>query len=363
MRASDTLSKFGGDEFIVLLQEVRHPDGTAATASRLLDAVATIHTAGPHELHVTACIGISVYPDDGLDGETLIKNADSAMYHAKSKGGSSFQFFHEDLNRRAIERQFLEQNLRRAMERNQLALNYQPKYDLQSRAITGVEALLRWDHPVRGTISPSIFIPVAEDCGLILPIGTWVLEQACRQARAWLDAGLPTLTMAVNVSGRQFQSERFEEKVMATLARFRIEPEDLELEVTESLLMKTPELTTSLLQSLRRKGVRVAIDDFGTGYSSLSYLHRFPIDSLKIDQSFVRQIGTPDGLSMVKSIIDMGRNLRMRIIAEGVETEQEAMTLERMGCDRAQGFYFSQPLTPADCTTLLETRKDLATTP
>jgi EAL domain-containing protein (putative c-di-GMP-specific phosphodiesterase class I) len=276
------------------------------------------------------------------------------MYSAKGSGISSYRFFHSDMSVRAIERQFLEQNLRLAMKRNELSLHYQPKYDLKSRAITGVEALLRWNHPDRGPISPATFIPVAEACGLILPIGTWVLEETCRQARAWLDAGLPKINLAVNVSERQFQNERFGEEVMATLARFRIDPEFLELEVTESLLMITPELTASLLQSLRRKGVRVAIDDFGTGYSSLSYLHRFPIDTLKIDQSFVRLVGTPDGASMVKAIVDMGRNLGMRTVAEGVETSDEATILDSMGCERAQGYYFSRPLTPENLAALLE---------
>jgi diguanylate cyclase (GGDEF)-like protein/PAS domain S-box-containing protein len=355
MRASDTLCRFGGDEFIVLLPEVQHPDKTGAIAARLLDNIAAKQSAGEHELHVTACMGISVYPDDGLDSETLIKNADTAMYHAKAKGASSFQYFHSDMNIRALERQFIEQNLRRAMNRGELELNYQPKYDLKSRAITGVEALLRWNHPVRGAIAPANFVPVAEDCGLILPIGTWVLEEACRQGRMWLDIGLPQITVAVNVSGRQFQSESFEDRVMGILDRFRIDPEYLELEVTESLLMKTPELTASLLQSLRRKGVRVAIDDFGTGYSSLSYLHRFPTDTLKIDQSFVRQIDTPAGLNIVRAIIGIGHNLGMRIVAEGVETEQEATILESMGCDKAQGYFFSQPLAPANLASLLET--------
>ncbi len=355
LRASDTLSRFGGDEFIVLLPEVHQPDGTEIAAAKLLEGLAAVHSAGEHELQVSACIGISLYPDDGLDGETLIKNADAAMYRAKAKGGSNFQFFHSDMNIEAIERQFIEQHLRRAMDRKELALHYQPKFDLRSRAVTGVEALLRWHHSVRGSISPATFIPVAEDCGLIVPIGTWVIEETCRQARAWLDAGLPKISVAVNVSGRQFQSESFEDIVMTTLDRFRIDPECLELEVTESLLMKTPELTAKLLQRLRRRGVRVAIDDFGTGYSSLSYLRRFPIDTLKIDQSFIREIGTPDGCSMVKAIIDMGRNLRMRIVAEGVETEQEAAVLESMGCDQAQGFYFSRPLTQARLASLLQT--------
>jgi diguanylate cyclase (GGDEF)-like protein/PAS domain S-box-containing protein len=356
VRRSDTLSRFGGDEFIVLLPEVLRLEATTAAAARFLDSIAAIHTVGQHELQVSASIGISMYPDDGEDADALIKSADLAMYQAKAKGGANCQFFHRDMNIRAVERQFIEQNLRRALQRNELTLQFQPKFVLKSAAIAGVEALLRWTHPVRGPISPATFIPVAEDCGLILPIGSWVLEEACRQARVWLDAGLPKISVAVNVSGRQFQSEGFEKEVLAALDRFRIDPEHLELEVTESLLMKAPEQTATLLQSLRAKGVRVAIDDFGTGYSSLSYLRRFPIDTLKIDQSFVRAIDTPDGASMVKAIIDLGRNLGMRLIAEGVETELEAATLESMGCDRAQGYYFSRPLAPAQVAALLKKR-------
>jgi diguanylate cyclase (GGDEF)-like protein/PAS domain S-box-containing protein len=353
-RAADTVSRFGGDEFIVLLPDADHPEGTGVTAVRMLEAIATIHSIDQLELQVTGSIGISIYPEDGLDVETLIKNADVAMYAAKEKGSSNFQLFHSNMNVRAIERQFIEQNLRRAMERNELSLHYQPKYDLKTRGIRGVEALLRWTHPLRGPISPAAFIPVAEDCGLILQIGTWVLEEACRQARAWLDAGLPEISVAVNVSGRQFHSEGFAEKVMEILDQFCIAPEYLELEVTESLLMKSPEMIVLLLQSLRQKGIRIALDDFGTGYSSLSYLRRFPIDTLKIDQSFVRQIDTPDGASIVNAIIHLGRELGMRIVAEGVETKQEATMLESMHCDIAQGYHFSRPLTPASLATLLE---------
>jgi EAL domain-containing protein (putative c-di-GMP-specific phosphodiesterase class I) len=338
----------------VLVPDVSHPEGTGIVAARMLEVISTVHCIDQLELQLSASVGISVYPDDGHDVETLIKNADAAMYQAKSNGGSSCQFFHADMNIRAIERQFIEQNLRRAMERNELALHYQPKYDLRTRCITGVEALLRWNHPVRGPIPPSTFIPVAEDCGLIVPIGTWVLEEACRQARAWLDAGLPEINVAVNVSGRQFQDEGYEEKVKATLDQFSIRPEYLELEVTESLLMKSPELTVSLLQTVRRKGIRIALDDFGTGYSSLSYLRRFPIDTLKIDQSFVRQIDSPGGASIVQAIIHLGRELGMRIVAEGVETEQEATMLERMRCDWAQGYFFSRPLPPERLASLLE---------
>jgi len=357
-RASDTVSRFGGDEFIVLLPEVDHPVGTGVTAARMLKAIATIHFIDQLELQVTGSIGISVYPEDGLDVETLIKNADVAMYAAKEKGGSNFQLFHSDMNIRAIERQFIEQDLRRAMDRHELSLNYQPKYDLKTQEIRGVEALLRWTHPLRGPISPATFIPVAEDCGLILEIGEWVLEEACRQARAWLDAGLPEISVAVNVSGRQFHSEGFAEKVMEILDQFCIAPEYLELEVTESLLMKSPEMIVLLLQSLRQKGIRIALDDFGTGYSSLSYLRRFPIDTLKIDQSFVRQIDIPDGTSIVKAIIHLGIELGMQIVAEGVETKQEALMLESMRCDIAQGYYFSRPLTPASLATLLIVQND-----
>jgi len=353
-RASDTVSRFGGDEFIVLLPQTDYPEGASVAASRMLEAIAAIHSIDQLELQVTGSIGISVYPDDGLDVETLIKNADAAMYDAKEKGGTNFQFFHPNMNIRAIERQFLEQNLRRAMERDELSLHYQPKYDLRTRGICGVEALLRWSHPVRGPISPATFIPVAEDCGLILQIGTWVLEETCRQARAWLDAGLPKISVAVNVSGRQFQGHGFEENVMAILDEFRIAPEYLELEVTESVLMKSPELIVLMLRSLRQKGVRIALDDFGTGYSSLSYLRRFAIDTLKIDQSFVRQIDTPDGASIVKAIIHLGSQLGMQIVAEGVETEQEATMLESLHCDSAQGYYFSRPLPPGGVATLLE---------
>jgi len=354
VRASDTVSRFGGDEFVVLLPETGNSDGTAISASRILDAVAATHSVGQHELQVSTCIGISIYPDDGVDCDTLIKNADAAMYQAKMAGGASYKFFHANMNVRAVERQFIEQNLRRALERKELSLHYQPKFDLDTRIIMGVEALLRWNHPVRGAISPVEFISIAEDCGLIWPIGMWVLEEACRQARVWLDAGLPAIRVAVNVSGGQFQSEHFQDKVMAILERTSIQAQCLELEVTESLLMKSPEFTALLLQGPRRKGVRVAIDDFGTGYSSLSYLQKFPIDTLKVDQSFVRQIESPDGANIVMAIINMGRNLGMRIVAEGVETEQEAALLKDMGCEMAQGYYFSRPISSSAFVALME---------
>lgn len=352
IRAFDTVSRFGGDEFVVLLPEVKHPEGTATAATRILKGFSSLHSAGEHEINIGVSIGISVYPEDGLDNDTLIKNADTAMYQAKAKGGPNYQFFHPDMNVRAVERQFIEQNLRCALERDELTLHYQPKVNLKNRAIVGVEALLRWNHHARGLISPAEFIPVAEDCGLMVPIGMWVLEQACRQGRAWMDAGFPAINMAVNVSGRQFQSDLFENRVMEILARTGIDPKYLELEVTESLLIKSPDFTASLLQNLREKGVKIAIDDFGTGYSSLSYLQRFPIDTLKVDQSFIRQLNTPDGDNIVKAIIQMGQNLGMQIVAEGVETEIEATILASMGCEAVQGYLFSRAVSAADVIVL-----------
>jgi EAL domain-containing protein (putative c-di-GMP-specific phosphodiesterase class I) len=290
-----------------------------------------------------------------MDSETLIKNADTAMYQAKENGRPSYQFFNPAISAKAVERHFLEENLRRALDRQELALHYQPKINLRTGAIIGAEALLRWNHPNRGLIPPAQFIPVAEDSGLILPIGAWVLGEACRQARAWMDAGLPEMTMAVNVSERQFQSENFAQRLIAILFDVGLDPKFLELEVTESLLMRRPESTALILETLREKGVHVAIDDFGTGYSSLSYLYKLPLDSLKIDQSFVRQItATPSQTGIVSAIIDMGKNLKLSVVAEGVETAEELDFLRSRHCDEAQGYYFSRPVPPHEFVKLLE---------
>ena len=356
VRASDTVSRQGGDEFVVLLSEMEHPEDAAVTARRLLQTVADAHFINQQDLHVTTSIGISVYPDDGLDAETLIKNADTAMYQAKENGRQSFQFFKSSMNERAVERQSIEEGLRRALERNEFTLHYQPKINLITGRITGAEALLRWTHPSRGLVSPAQFIPVAEDCGLILPIGNWVLREACKQARAWVDAGLPPMTMAVNISAMEFRHEHFLEGVFEVLKETGLGPRLLELELTESVLMKRVEATGSILETFRAKGVRVAVDDFGTGYSSLSYLRKFPIDALKIDQSFVRQITTsPDETSIVTAIISMGRSLGLRVVAEGVETQEELTFLQAHRCDEAQGYYFSRPVAAGQFVKLLET--------
>jgi len=345
IRGSDTVSRQGGDEFLVLVTEMKEPEAALTSANRLLAAVAAPHGIQGHDLHITASIGISIYPGDGLDAETLIKNADTAMYQAKKSGPQSHQFFKQSMSVRAVERQSIEESLRRAMEREEFALHYQPKIDLKTGGITGVEALIRWTHPERGMIPPGNFIPVAEDTGLILPIGGWVLREACTQAKAWREAGLPDVTMAVNVSAMEFQDENFLENLFAVLKQTATDPAVLKIELTESVLMKNAEGAITVLRKMRESGIKVAIDDFGTGYSSLSYLQRFPIDELKIDQSFVRQIGSGDGdTAIVTAVISMARSLRLRVVAEGVETLDELAFLREQQCDEVQGYYFSKPV-------------------
>jgi len=354
VRASDTVSRQGGDEFVVLLSEVERSEDTAITARRMLQSVAEAHSIDHHDLHVTTSIGVSVFPDDGLDAETLIKNADTAMYQAKENGRQSYKFFKPAMNVRAVERQAIEESLRRALERQEFEVHYQPKVSLKTGEITGAEALLRWTHPVRGPISPAQFIPIAEDCGLIRPIGNWILREACRQARAWLDTGLPLASMAVNISAIQFRNENFLQEVFATLEETGLDPKFLELELTESVLMKHAESTEVILKTLRARGVQLAVDDFGTGYSSLSYLRRFAIDALKIDQSFVRQITTtPSETTIVTAVISMGRSLNLRVVAEGVENLEELAFLQAHQCDQAQGYYFSRPVAAPQFADLL----------
>jgi diguanylate cyclase (GGDEF)-like protein len=292
VRTSDTVCRQGGDEFLVLLSEIEHAEDAARCAEKLLVALTMPHSIDQHDLHVTVSIGISIYPQDGQDVETLVKSADTAMYHAKDIGRNNYQFFKQEMNARVVERQSLEAGLRRALERREFVLHYQPKVDLRTAAITGAEALLRWRHPERGLVPPAQFVPIAEDCGLIVPIGQWTMHEACRQSRAWLNAGRRPIPIAVNISALQFRGRGFVEDVLASLKETRLKPSDLELELTESVLMDDAESSTNTLQELKAIGVQLAVDDFGTGYSSLSYLRRFPIDALKIDQSFVRDITT-----------------------------------------------------------------------
>jgi diguanylate cyclase (GGDEF)-like protein/PAS domain S-box-containing protein len=361
IRAPDTVSRYAGDEFVVLLPEVRQPEDAAIVARRLLQAAAEAHFIGGHDLHVTASIGVSTYPDDGLDAETLVKNADTAMYQAKENGHQSYQFFKPAMNIRAVERQSIEEHLRRALERQEFTLYYQTKINLATAAIAGVEALIRWTHPTRGSVPPVQFVPIAEDSGLILPIGTWILREACAQARAWVDAGLPFRSVAVNVSAMQFQNESFLENTFEILEETGLDPRYLELELTESALMRRADLTVPVLSTLRESGIRVAVDDFGTGYSSLSYLRKFPLDALKIDSSFVRQIAAiPDETAIVRAIISMGRSLNLRVIAEGVETPDQLDFLKSNQCDEAQGYYFSPPVLPQQLAKLLRVAPSIA---
>src|SRR2546427_2573268 len=356
VRNSDTVSRQGGDEFVILLSEIGHPEDAATSARKILLSLNAPHSIEGHDLDIAGSMGISIYPGDGEDAETLIKNADTAMYHAKENGRNNFQFFKPEMNRQAVERQSLEGSLRHAVERGEFLLHYQPKINLFTGQITGAEALIRWQHPERGLVSPAQFVPIAEDCGLILPIGRWVLREACKQSREWQDAGLPFKRVSVNVSATEFRAKTFLEDVGTTLRETGLEARYLDLELTEGVLMQNAKSTAFVLQELKRMGVHLAVDDFGTGYSSLSYLRQFPIDVLKIDQSFVRQIsdGSNDS-AIVRAIIDMGKNLKKRVIAEGIETQEQLALLQSWHCAEGQGYLFSPPVPAAQFAQLLQT--------
>lgn len=357
VRQSDTVSRQGGDEFVLLLPFIEHSEDAALSAQKMLTALAEPHHIDLHDLHINASIGISIYPDDGRDAETLLKNADAAMYYAKENGRNHYKFFKPEMNARAVQRQATEASLRHALEQQEFVLHYQPKINFHSGAIVGVEALIRWRHPERGLLLPGQFVPVAEDCGLILPIGRWVLRETCLQARAWLRAGLPPITVAVNTSAIEFHAKDFLENIRATLVATGLEPHYLQLELTESVLMQDAESANSVLHALADMGVKLAIDDFGTGYSSLAYLKQFPIDTLKIDQSFVSDVtSNPDNAIIVSTVISMGKSLKQHIIAEGVETPEQYAFLLAQHCDEGQGYYFCRPLEePEAFATLLKT--------
>jgi diguanylate cyclase (GGDEF)-like protein/PAS domain S-box-containing protein len=355
VRKSDTVSRQGGDEFVILLPEVAHAADAAITAEKILTELKKTHSIGEHRLHVTVSIGVSTYPGSGDDAESLIKNADTAMYHAKQSGRNNYQFYKPDMSLRAVERQSLEGQLRYALERQELLLQYQPKVNLKTGAIVGVEALLRWQHPERGLLLPGQFLTIAEDTGMIIAIGQWVLREACRQTREWLDAGLLAVPVSVNISSLEFRSEQFLEHVQMALKETGLDPRYLELELTETVLMRHTESTTYMLGRLKAIGVRLAVDDFGTGYSSLSYLTRFPIDSLKLDQSFVHNIiaGSNDAI-VISSVISMAKSLKQSVIAEGVETKEQLAFLQAHSCDEGQGYYFSRPAAAQQFANLLE---------
>jgi diguanylate cyclase len=344
MRSTDTVSRQGGDEFVLLLSEVSQVQTLALNVEKIHKIVtAPYHIAG-HDLHIGATIGISIFPQDGGDTETLIRHADDAMYYAKESGRNKYQFFSPAMRVREIERQGFEASLYRALDQRQFVLFYQAQVDLESGAIIGAEALIRWRHASRGLLLPAGFIPAAEDCGAIVPIGRWVLREACRQARSWRDAGLSLNVIAVNISAREFENDDFPQHVRAVLEETGLAPTHLELELTETVLMKSIEGTAATLHALRSIGVRISIDDFGTGYSSLSYLKKFPIDTMKIDQSFVRDISTGADEILVNAVISIGKNLRHQVIAEGVETPKQLAFLRENHCNAVQGFYLNEPM-------------------
>jgi len=347
VRASDTISRLGGDEFTLLLNDVGNSDAVAGVARKILQSLARPFRVDGHELFVTASIGISLFPNDGADVEILLKSADSAMYRAKELGRNQAQLFTASMNERYVRRLAIEQSLHHALERRELELHYQPVYDRARRRAVSVEALIRWNHPTRGLVPPGDFIPLAEETGLIVPIGEWVVREVCAQLRRWHDAGLGALKAAINISAPQLQQPAFTRTVADTLQRNGLDPSSLQIEITESVAVQNIDLILQVLQELRQLGVGIAIDDFGTGQSSLLYLKRFPIDTVKIDQTFVRDVTTEDSAAAIVSyVISLAHTLRFEVVAEGVETEEQYQFLRLNACDRLQGFLFS-PARPA----------------
>ncbi|MFL6655849.1 MAG: EAL domain-containing protein [Sulfurifustis sp.] len=358
LRASDIVARLGGDEFVVLAREASGVEQATIVARKILSTVTRPVMLAGQECRVTASIGIAMYPNDGEDEQTLMKNADIAMYHAKEEGKNNFRFHSRDAKSRSLERLTLEVNLRRALEQNEFSLHYQPQLDLRTGAITGVEALLRWQNPALGAIPPAQFIPIAEETGLIVPIGKWVLRTACAQNVAWQRQGLAPIRVAVNLSARQFADDDLLHDIAAALADTGMSPELLELEITEGMVIHNPDRALRVLTAIRQTGVRLAIDDFGTGYSSLGQLKNFPIDTLKIDRSFIREIPRDaEDKAITKAIIAMGKTLGLKVVAEGVETHDQEAFLREQACDEIQGYYFSEPVPAAQFAELLRDRR------
>jgi diguanylate cyclase (GGDEF)-like protein/PAS domain S-box-containing protein len=349
LRDTDTICRQGGDEFLILLNNLRSTDEAGRVATKILDRLAASFPVEGHELSTSISIGIAIYPDDGKNFDTLLKQADTAMYHAKEAGRNTYHFFTEQMNHDSVEHLQLRTHLARAVERNELRLYYQPQVDLTTGNIIGVEALIRWQHPEKGLIPPGLFIPIAENSGLIVSIGEWVLQEACRQAAAWQTAGLPELTVAVNLSAIQFKRSDLKSTVIAALAESGLAPERLELELTESILIQDTENVLTIVTELKELGIKLSIDDFGTGYSSLAYLRRLDVDKLKIDQSFVRDLNDDaDDAAIVRAIIQMAHSLNLSTIAEGVENQEQADSLLQLQCDELQGYHLGRPMPPDD---------------
>jgi EAL domain-containing protein (putative c-di-GMP-specific phosphodiesterase class I) len=350
----------GGDEFVLILPERIDSGLSTGIIQRIMDGIAQPLTIEGHEFFISSSVGVAVYPTDGATPEELIKHADIAMYRAKETGRNNFQFYTSAMNERALERLRIEGDLRNALEREDFVLHYQPQVDLRTGKIVGVEALIRWEHPELGMIPPMRFIGLAEETGLIVPIGAWVIRTACMQNKAWQASGLGYLRMSVNLSSRQFAQQDLLESIALALQEAELAPEYLEIELTESLVMADVDHAIGILRELKALGVKLSIDDFGTGYSSLSYLKRFPIDVLKIDRSFVNDITTdPDDAAIVASIISLAHSLRLTVIAEGVETEAQLAYLQQHDCDQIQGYFFSRPVTAQALESMLQDSKRL----
>jgi len=360
VRVSDTVSRFGGDEFIIVLQDLPDEKAAMTTVEKILASMKAPFATADNNFFIGCSVGIAVCPTDGEDAETLIMHAGSAMHGAKSKGTGSFHFYAPYMNQRALERAKMEADLRHAIERDEFILHYQPQVDLRSGRMIGMEALIRWQHPQRGQVPPLEFIGLAEETGLIIDIGSWVIRAACTQMKSWQNLGFDQLRISVNLSSRQFSDEGLVAEIGSVLASTQLDPKYFQLELTESLVMADVESGIRILQEMKALGISIAIDDFGTGYSSLSYLKRLPIDTLKIDRSFVSDImlGTDDAV-IVTSIISLAHSLRMRVVAEGVETRDQLSFLQLHGCDEIQGYHFSRPVSAMDFTALLKQDKSL----
>jgi diguanylate cyclase (GGDEF)-like protein len=363
VREGDTVARFGGDEFTLLVPNIENVEDAAKVAQKVTETLKIPFLIADRELFVTTSIGISLFPADGLDPETLVRNADTAMYRAKEAGRDNYQLYAPAMNARALERLALENMLRKALIQEELVLHYQPLIDLKKNSVIGVEALIRWQHPELGLLSPAHFISVAELSGLIIPIGQWVLKTACRQIKTWQKRLDQNISISVNLSARQFQQSDLVDEIRAALHETGINPSALELEITESNAMQNAENTIYILRELKALGVRIAMDDFGTGYSSLNYLKRFPIDTLKLDKMFVKDIETDTSdAAIVSAVISMAHSLKLKVVAEGVETEQQLAFLQEQKCDRIQGYLFSAPLSADELEAYLIERRSMTGT-
>lgn len=354
LREGDTVGRFGGDEFVLLLHRANQVEDVAKIVQRIIETIKTPWTMSGREFHITASLGIAIHPNDGEDAETLLRNADIAMYRAKEGGRNNYQFYTSAMSAKILERLELENSLRRALEHHEFVLHYQPRVNVNTAQIVGVEALIRWQHPDRGLISPAEFIPIAEESGLIVPIEEWVLHTACSQNKTWQKSGFPTICVSVNISSRHFQQQNLPEKIDSVLKETGLDGHWLDLEITEGTAMEDVEHTIKMLCKLKEMGIRIEIDDFGVGYSSLNYLKRLPIDALKIDRSFVKDINIDlTDLAIVITIINLAKNLKLKVIAEGVETKEQLVFLKEQGCDEIQGYLFSKPVPVAGLEKML----------